>query len=92
MGYYWTIIDDLPTEQIVVMRPGNLPAQTTMNTEKIENPQTQYKTMKAENGEYVFMWAIVYATSMFNNFNDNYTKSNLSYYINLNISKAYPAT
>ena len=65
MGYYWTIIDDLPTEQIVVMRPGNLPAQTTMNTEKIENPQTQYKTMKAENGEYVFMWAIVYATSMF---------------------------
>ena len=27
MGYYWTIVDDLPTEQIVVMRPGSFPSQ-----------------------------------------------------------------
>ena len=30
MGYYWTIVDDLPTEQIVVMRPGNFPSQVSM--------------------------------------------------------------
>ena len=38
MSYYWTIAEDLPTEQIVVMRPGHLHSlstakQTSTNTE-----------------------------------------------------------
>ena len=30
MAYYWTIVQDLPTEQIVVMRPGTLPQPQSM--------------------------------------------------------------
>ena len=51
MGYYWTIVDDLPTEQIVVMRPGNFPSRvsTPSASDVIEEKSSNYR--KEEKGE-----------------------------------------
>jgi len=45
MGYYWTIVDDLPTEQIVVMRPGNFPSRisTPSAADVIEEKSSNYR-------------------------------------------------
>ena len=51
MGYYWTIVDDLPTEQIVVMRPGNFPSRisTPSANDVIEKKSSNYR--KKRNGK-----------------------------------------
>ena len=51
MAYYWTIVEDLPTEQIVVMRPGNLPSQATMPKATITTTEAQLKDMRTEDGK-----------------------------------------
>ena len=51
MGYYWTIVGDLPTEQIVVMRPGTFPSQTAMPKALNECTETQSKRINAEDGK-----------------------------------------
>ena len=50
MAYYWTIVEDLPTEQIVVMRPGTLPSQTMVPKATITNKGAQLKSMPIEEG------------------------------------------
>ena len=51
MAYYWTIVEDLPTEQIVVMRPGNLPYPPTMPKATIAATETQVQCMGEEDGK-----------------------------------------
>ena len=53
MGYYWTIVEDLPTEQIVVMRPGIIPSQTTMTKASNTCTEEQTKSIKTEDGKYI---------------------------------------
>ena len=43
MGYYWTIVEDLPTEQIVVMRPGTFPSSAELPQATNENTDGQLK-------------------------------------------------
>ena len=43
MGYYWTIVDDLPTEQIVVMRPGTFPSSAELPQATNESTDGQLK-------------------------------------------------
>ena len=49
MAYYWTIVQDLPTEQIVVMRPGTLP---TMPKTLTAPEKTHVNGIGTEDGEY----------------------------------------
>jgi hypothetical protein len=51
MGYYWTIVDDLPTEQIVVIRPGIFPSQTAMPNASNACTESQPKSIKTEDGK-----------------------------------------
>ena len=53
MGYYWTIVEDLPTEQIVVMRPGNFPIQAPTPWAAKANKETARKSRGDENGKYI---------------------------------------
>ena len=50
MAYYWTIVEDLPAEQIVVMRPGPLPSKTMVPKATITNTGEQLKSMPIEEG------------------------------------------
>ena len=54
MGYYWTIVEDLPTEQIVVMRPGNFPIQAPTPWAAKANKETAPKSRGEENGKYIY--------------------------------------
>ena len=53
MGYYWTIVDDLPSEQIVVMRPGNFPIQATTPWAAKPTTEKSPNGMGEQNGNYI---------------------------------------
>ena len=50
MGYYWTIVDDLPTEQIVVMRPGSFPSQISTPSAADVNAENPSNNLIEGNG------------------------------------------
>ena len=51
MAYYWTIVQDLPTEQVVVMRPGTLTQPQSMPKTTDAAAKTYANGIGTEDGE-----------------------------------------